>query len=106
MVFGQSNSNIIHSLKNWPNVFLFEYKHSYWIPDLKKYLTLVRYKQNKYYSKEQIINFFAALGSYISEEDYDNALNSDYIFSQIFINGTLKLYYSSFYDELIQKFLY
>lgn len=106
MVFGQSNSNIIHSLKNWPNVFLFEYKHSYWMPDLKKYLTLVRYKQNKYYSKEQIINFFAALGSYISEEDYDNALNSDYIFSQIFINGTLKLYYSSFYNELIQKFLY
>lgn len=106
MVFGQSNSNIIHSLKNWPNVFLFEYKHSYWMPDLKKYLTLVRYKQNKYYSKEQIINFFAALGSYISEEDYNNTLNSDYIFSQIFINGTLKLYYSSFYNELIQKFLY
>ena len=76
------------------------------MPDLKKYLTLVRYKQNKCYSKEQTINFFAALGSYISEEDYDNALNSDYIFSQIFINGTLKLYYSSFYDELIQKFLY
>lgn len=106
MVFGQSNSNIIHSLKNWPNVFLFEYKHSYWMPDLKKYLTLVRYKQNKCYSKEQTINFFAALGSYISEEDYNNALNSDYIFSQIFINGTLKLYYSSFYNELIQKFLY
>ena len=67
----------------------------------KRSVTLVKYKQNKCYSKEQTINFFAALGSYISEEDYDNALNLDYIFSQIFINGTLKLYYSSFYDELI-----
>lgn len=106
MVYGQNDSSIVDSIQDWPRIPLFAFKHSYWIPDLKKYITLAKYKVNKCYSKEQTINFFSALGSFISEEDYDNVLNPDYIFSQIFINGTLKLYYSSFYEELIQKFLY
>ena len=70
---------------------------------IKKYLTLKNFLMYNKYSKQEIKNFFNILGEEITEKDFLNINNFDYLFEQIYLIPMKKYIQSNEYKELVLK---
>lgn len=61
--------------------------------------------QCKKYTNEEIKKVMALLGNIIIDEEIDNVQDVDYIVMKIYIQTTLALYNSPFYQDLVSQFL-
>lgn len=107
MILNTSSENILMVLSQWnrDDLDFTVFRHTYWMPALKKYKTLWRYVRCKKYTDEEIIKYMAALGAEITTEDIQNITDIDYIIMKIFIETTLMLYYSPFYKSILEMFI-
>lgn len=107
MVFNSASSPIVGTLINWGKMYInfVDYQLSYWMEPLKKYATLLRYVQCKKYTNEEIKKVMALLGNIVTDEEIDNIQDVDYITMKIYIQTTLALYNSPFYQDLVSQFL-
>ena len=70
-------------------------------PFIKKYLTLKKYIRSGKYSKQEIKDFFKILGEEITERDFLNINNFDYLFEQIYLIPIKNFIFSDEYKNLI-----
>ena len=107
MILNTSAESILMVLSEWnrDDLDFSVFRHTYWMPVLKKYKTLWRYVCCKKYTNEEIMRYIAALGTQITIEDIQNVTDIDYIMMKVFIETTLILYYSPFYKSVLEMFI-
>ena len=70
-------------------------------PYIKKYLTLKEYINCRKYSKEEIKKFFKLFGDEITDKDFININNFDYLFEHIYLIPIKKFIFSKEYIDLV-----
>lgn len=108
MIFNNCDSNILMVLSEWGENMNFDlslFRQSYWLAPLKKYKTLLNYVCCNKYSHSEIKKIMSILGSEVTDEEIDNIQDVDYIIMKIYIQTTLALYNSPFYQDLVSQFL-
>jgi len=68
---------------------------------IKKYLNLKVYINCRKYSKEEIKKFFKLFGDEITDKDFININNFDYLFEHIYLIPIKKFIFSKEYTDLV-----
>ena len=85
------NNTTIEDFNNFDTIFY---------PYFKKYLTLQEYINSRKYSKDEIKNFFKILGDEITEKDFYNINNPNYLFEKIYLIPIKEYIFSDDYKKL------
>lgn len=85
------NNITIEDINNFDTIFY---------PYFKKYLTLKEYIFSRKYSKDEIKNFFQIFNDEITEEDFNNINNPDYLFEKIYLMPIKNYIFSNDYKRL------
>ena len=70
--------------------------------EIKKYVNLKRYITSGKYSKQEIKNFFKIFNEEITDKDFYNINNPDYLFEQIYLIPIKKLIFSDEYKKIVE----
>ena len=78
--------------------------NTYLYPRLRKYATIQSYIAQGY-TNQEVIDIMAQFGHTVTQADFENLRNEDYIILNYFVEPTAMFYNSDLYHDIVQGFV-